>query len=849
MPVFKSPGGDLVDVPVEQVERRTAEGYIPVSSGDRYAQVSQEAADARANSRGALGAINAGLTSLASGATLGLSDVALRSVLSDNEMERLRGEREAHPYVSGVSNVVGSLAPALLTGGASAPESIAALGVRTAEAGGTLARLGQAAVRGAGEGALYGAGGAVSELAMSDDPLTIEHVASSLSSHALYGAGIGAVAGTAMKGLEIGLGKARTAIAEHAAAREAAAAVPEDLAALDVKGLNAARDAEIASIKAGRVTERASIADDIATHHGATEYRAWNAVEGVEGVEGLKSLGARGAKADKALRSALDNPIELAAKPEKALGALQRQQSALEGIVAKREAILGDVALIPKPGAFEDGVEGTLNARALRDHGYQEPIGMGEDPVRLANARKAITEGQREPIKVLVSPEGRIEVVNGRHRLEAAIELNKPIRVQWLEGVEGIDSAENLARVRKVGGDDAAAFAKREAALDSIPAALERNRALQARLANVTGEVTSPRLSAIANAKDVLATGAAKQPGMIEKAVSGLSFGKASGATAAVGTAIGGPLGGLVGMAAPFVGARAAKFVTDRVFGRVAGATAETTARVTAGIDAFVNATAKASRAAPVLATKVLAAVRYAPSSDAPAATAPATPAASALATAYRARADEIRAQVTPGPTGPTMRPEARARVAAHLAPIAAASPLIADRLETLAARKLEFLATKLPVRPDIGGMQFGPDRWQPSDMQMRTFARYAAAVEDPHAIVERLADGSITPEDAEAMRTVYPEMHADITRQIVERLPTLRAQLPYQRRLALSFFSGAPVDPAMDPRVLASLQGNFINEPGSDGGTQAPTPQPQFGSVKAEKPTPAQSRNAGDAL
>jgi hypothetical protein len=98
-------------------------------------------------------------------------------------------------------------------------------------------------------------------------------------------------------------------------------------------------------------------------------------------------------------------------------------------------------------------------------------------------------------------------------------------------------------------------------------------------------------------------------------------------------------------------------------------------------------------------------------------------------------------------------------------------------------------------------------------------------------------------------MKTVYPEMHADITNQIVAKLPELRQQLPYQRRLALSMFSGVPVDPAMDPRILSSLQGNFTNEPGSEGGTQAPTPQPAFGSVKAEKPTPSQARSAGGEL
>lgn len=127
--------------------------------------------------------------------------------------------------------------------------------------------------------------------------------------------------------------------------------------------------------------------------------------------------------------------------------------------------------------------------------------------------------------------------------------------------------------------------------------------------------------------------------------------------------------------------------------------------------------------------------------------------------------------------------------------------------------------------------------------MEMRTFARYAAGVEDPGGIEERLAAGSVTPEDAEVMRAVYPERMAEITRQIVEKLPELQASLPYARRLALSVFSGVPVDAACHPRIMRVLQASFTEEPGSEGGLQAPMPQPAFGSVKNQDATASQQR------
>jgi hypothetical protein len=67
--------------------------------------------------------------------------------------------------------------------------------------------------------------------------------------------------------------------------------------------------------------------------------------------------------------------------------------------------------------------------------------------------------------------------------------------------------------------------------------------------------------------------------------------------------------------------------------------------------------------------------------------------------------------------------------------------------------------------------------------------------------------------------------------------MATLQKTLPYQKRLALSIFSGVPVDPSMSPRVLSVLQEAYAAE-------EKPTmPEPKFGSVKVHDETPAQER------
>lgn len=374
---------------------------------------------------------------------------------------------------------------------------------------------------------------------------------------------------------------------------------------------------------------------------------------------------------------------------------------------------------------------------------------------------------------------------------------------------------------------------ERAAALDKLPQALERNRSLQEQVKGLMAAPSSERLKAIDGAKELLASSGRGHGGLAETMLGGSIMGHVAGMFTGL------PIIG------PMLGAKAGQLATDLVFGRLGKAAASAGARGAEAVAKFLDVakTAAKSPMLHVLATKTLARVAYAPRGAAN------DNEDRSLPALYRARTKEIKSQTMYAPDGSTiMRPEARQAMASKLSAIRAVAPIAADRVETLAARRLEFLSSKIPRRPDIDGIPMGPDHWQPSEMEMRTFARYAAAVEDPHGVIERLAHGTITPEDAEAMRAVYPEMVADVQASITKGLPQLRKTLPYSRRVALSIFSGVPVDAAMKPEILAVLQGGFENEEGTDGGTQAPTANPQFGSIKksAPEPTPSQARSQG---
>lgn len=370
--------------------------------------------------------------------------------------------------------------------------------------------------------------------------------------------------------------------------------------------------------------------------------------------------------------------------------------------------------------------------------------------------------------------------------------------------------------------------AMRREALDALPDMLEQNLAAQAKVKGILNGTAEP-LAEVGAALDALKGG--KPKGLLDDALAGGAFTAATGAAAVV-------LPDEASFLSPLLGAAAAGKMRGLMSARLGKVAQDASIRSSKALDAFFGAASKAKPAAIPLASKVLGATTLRDQSD--------KSEPKSLASAYQERAKEIRNLVQQTPEGPKLRMDKREEIAGRLSALRAASPLAADQMEATAARQVEFLAAKLPRRPDIGIMKLGPDTWQPSSMAMRQFARYVAAVNDPGAVEERLADGTVTPEDAEALRTVYPSMYEDIKLRILQRLPELRESLPYKRRLALSIFSGVPVDEAMSPPILAVLQGQFAEEPGTEGGTVAPTAQPQFGSVSREQPTPAQDRAGG---
>lgn len=714
--------GDTQVVPSDQVGRWA--GYVVETPDARANRVGEAQLDADTS---AVGAAQQGAARTLTG---GLTDVAARAGGGEDAARQLARNKAAHPLAAGAGEIGGAILGTAIGEAPSLPSLAGRAGASLGESlgGGLAAR----AVGGAVEGGIYGAGQGVSELALSDDPVTVEHAVSAISSNMLYGGALGGAFGAAGGAFEQGLAKARGAIDAASAARETAAGLPEDLAGLDAKGLKGASKTELDAIEQGRVPQRAGLADDLTSFRGdLKDQKLWLATKGGvvdaagEEIPGVRAIGKRALDADRTLDRLIDNPYTLAEKPQRALEALQKQQA-----------------------AFEDLLE-------------------------------------KEP------------------KLRAAFAADET--------------------------------GTRAAALDNVPAALERNKALQGRIRELVAEPASARLSAIRDAQDALTNAPKDTSSLLKTMVGGGTFSAVSGAMHAL------PIPGS-SLAAHLVGGKAAQMVTDLVFGGLGKATSEGAAKLAATAEAIGGA---AKTVALPTATATLSRLRYGASEPEP--VNPGRAGKPKLDELYAKRVAEVKSQTAYDATGvPRMRPETRQAMASVLAPIRAVAPVLADRLETAGARRIEYLSSILPRQPDT--MQIGPNTWKPSEMEMRSWARRAAAAEDPAGVEERVVHGAVSPEDVEAYRAVYPERAQAFETAVMAKLASAKKPPSFERRLALSMFTGRPIDPAMDPRVLSVLQSAFASEPGTEGGTQGPQAQARFGSIKKSvpSPTPAQSREQG---
>jgi hypothetical protein len=449
--VVDQSGGEH-DIPAESLQAAIDKGWSVQTQEGRIATLAGEAhEESMGGVRGAIGAFGA---EALSAATLGGSDALIGAIGGEDARRQRNLLKQVNPGATTLGGVTGGLAASFAAPGSMLARSPAGMlsnlaneGVAAVRATQTGARAfaGQAAITGA-EAAAQNVGQYLGSVALGDRALTAEGLGGALGS----GFVLGAAGGAAVYGLEKGSIAARNLFSQvmeggDDAARAAGSrwetksseVFDGNRANLDeakrqiAEASAAVEQAQIGRLRAGQALDEERL------------YAARAAGEGVPGPATLPDVPAgladdvlppAGAVPGLAPAGEMPSGFRVPDDAARVVDELDGAPVLARNPDAPRASEIPSYDALAKSG--DDYLESTVSALKLKEQGWYEPAGGHLDPVRVANARKAMETGQRDAIKLNVSETGKITVTDGRHRLAAAAELGVPIKVKWSQGFE-----------------------------------------------------------------------------------------------------------------------------------------------------------------------------------------------------------------------------------------------------------------------------------------------------------------------------------------------------------------------------------------------------------------------------
>jgi hypothetical protein len=129
------------------------------------------------------------------------------------------------------------------------------------------------------------------------------------------------------------------------------------------------------------------------------------------------------------------------------------------------------------------------------------------------------------------------------------------------------------------------------------------------------------------------------------------------------------------------------------------------------------------------------------------------------------------------------------------------------------------FLQSKLPQDPLQATSPFGDAKWEPSDQEVETFLRYAEAVDKPIQVIDHIGEGTVTPEEVEALRSVHPDLFARLQARVMDGILEKGSSVSYEAKLSLGQIFDIPTDYTLQPKFVAQMQDMFSDQ---DQGAQA---------------------------
>lgn len=786
-----------------------------------------------------------------------LYDAAAADILGPEYTARRRLMREHQPIATGAGTLTSIAVPVAGELGAlgkagkilAAPTSLVSRGGGLAEraAGAVLpaatSTVGKAAtravqwgVRGATEGAVYGASAAVSEAALGDRELTAELLLTGAGRGAGLGALLGAGAGTLAALGERALPAAAKQLRSFARGQElqALGATGGDLKTIVTRQVQGGE---------ARVEQLAALAKKVT--RGADTLEARGAKMAAHFDETGKALGAVREKLTKLDAAAME------------AGERGHALQALEEAIAEAEAKV--LAPLRKGLGEQKGIAAAVERKVLTDLREDllraTPASAAATAVPAAVATKAPTwmeflKGRMGPaMKKHGNHTDAVRALSAEYKaLKAGAAAEVPHVAPAAVAAEPVPVTFADLQARKENIRQSVGYAKRqlapeEKALDAVSGILESK--IEKYADQLASSRADPQL--LDRYRRLKADyGAAKELVAIHESATGRGLGASAAslkdvAAAATGAATMGPWGMLVGIgsrvlrASPAQGlaARATDWAATRVESLAKLGTARD--RVAASLRRDVPAAIAGPRPLPPRKAAVAEGLGQPPGRawrSAP----------TRMAIEYDRRTRE-HARSTPAQTVES--------VLARVGPVSDVAPGVGAAMARTQLAAQRFVDQALPRSRVSPGLLPGERAPEPAASEKAAWLRRRSAAADPAGtVLAELRDGRLSTEAVLALREIMPRLAPEMQRQIVESLADgsrTGKRVPHQQRLMLSRLFGSPLDGTERPEILSTLQASYASIP--SGAAGAPSGAPTMRASRRQTRSPGKRETAAERI
>ena len=164
---------------------------------------------------------------------------------------------------------------------------------------------------------------------------------------------------------------------------------------------------------------------------------------------------------------------------------------------------------------------------------------------------------------------------------------------------------------------------------------------------------------------------------------------------------------------------------------------------------------------------------------------------------------------------------------------LAIALPEQATLLAAAKGRISNYLNT---IRPQENAQKLPFDEKPAQTAQKRSYENALDLANQPLSILNKVKDGSLTPENLKHFVGMYPELHNHLSKKLTEKI--MQAQMDeekpsYSTRQGMSLFMGTALDSTFTPQALMTIQGLYAAKQAAQ--QQAPA-KPKKGSSTLSK-------------